>query len=106
MMNPRWDIGVDAAGRFRIAGDKPNARKAYSLVLFELVLLRPRVRACELPTVNSFTVARGVVAGGQMSAIEAVVITILGTAAAVVWALCLEAWRKKRAGHGREPGPG
>src|SRR5215213_6153237 len=84
---------------------KPNARKAYSLVLFELVLLRPRVRACESATVNSCTVPRGVVAGGQMSAIQAVVITTLGTAAAVVWALCLEAWRKKRAGHGREPGP-
>ena len=27
--------------------DKPNARKAYSLVL-KLVLLRPRVRACDL----------------------------------------------------------
>src|SRR5215203_2242467 len=64
IMNPRRAIGVDAAGRFRIAGDKPNARKAYSLVLFEFVLLRPRVRACESATVNSFTVARGVVAGG------------------------------------------
>jgi hypothetical protein len=36
-----------------------------------------------------------VVAGGQMSAIEAIVVTALGTAAAVVWALCLEAWGKK-----------
>src|SRR5215217_1221928 len=71
---------------------RPNARKAYSLVLSRIRPAMTQVRACNRPPFTSCKLARDV---GQMSAIEAVVITAIGTAAAVVWALCLEAWDKK-----------
>ncbi len=69
-----------------------DARKAYSLVLTNSSYFDPGSR---LRIGDRHLMHKGVVAGGQMSAIEAIVITAIGTAAAVVWALCLEAWSKK-----------
>ncbi len=74
---------------------EPNARKAYPLALSRV---RPAtIRGPHLPIGRrpSSTLTRGRGGRGQMSAIEAIVITALGTVAAVVWALCLEASRKK-----------
>src|SRR5829696_462642 len=73
---------------------KPNARKAYPLALSRVrpaTIRGPHLRIGHRRLIHT----RKGRCGGQMSAIEAVVITALGTAAAVVWALCLEAWDKK-----------
>src|SRR5215208_2013473 len=73
---------------------KPNARKAYPLAPSRVrpaTIRGPHLRIGHRRLIHT----RKGRCGGQMSAIEAVVITALGTAAAVVWALCLEAWDKK-----------
>src|SRR5215216_6260274 len=70
---------------------EPNARKAYPLALSRV---RPAtIRGPHLPIGRRRLIHTHKRRGGrgQMSAIEAIVITALGTAAAVVWALCLEA---------------
>ena len=71
---------------------RANARKAYSLALTNSSCYDPGSR---LRIGDRHLMQQGRSGRGQMSAIEAIVITAIGTAAAVVWALCLEAWSKK-----------
>src|SRR5215207_9652791 len=74
---------------------KPNARKAYPLALSRVrpaTIRGPHLRIGHRRLIHTHKRRGG---RGQMSAIEAIVITALGTAAAVVWALCLEASGRK-----------
>src|SRR5215216_3399401 len=75
---------------------KPNARKAYPLALSRVRPATIRGSHLRIGHRHLMHTRKGSGGRGQMSAIEAIVITALRTAAAVIWALCLEAWRKSR----------